>query len=106
MFAGTDISVTDGNEGVTNPLSSYEGSYRLRFKQSNGSYATSYRFDNQNVGQQSSLAARDTIGPLGSIQVEGFYNTQQGTVTLLFRIDGYAAKPGRVELQDVRYAVY
>ena len=51
------------------------------------------------------------------IELDGFYNSKQGTITLRFQTSvprtaeaGFkvqsAQKPGRVELQDVRYAVY
>ena len=105
-FAATDISVSASTEGLANPLSAYEGSYRLRFKQNNRTYADSYTFDNQNVGQQSALITDGAIGPLFAMTVEGFYNSQQGTVTFLFSAGGFPAKPGDVQLEDVRYAVY
>ena len=88
-----------------------------------------YIFDNEVVGQQGSLRIfsgnnNNVItgpGPLESIELDGFYNAKQGTITLRFRQEYWAlggtptiprtlgpiaAKPGRVELQDVRYAVY
>jgi subtilisin-like proprotein convertase family protein len=121
-FIGTDINRT----GID---SDYEGTYALQFKKADGSFtdgniAETRVFDNENVGQQSSLRNfsgddRNVIpgpGGLEPIQIDGFYNTKQGTITLRFRqayqtTDGriagaIGAKPGRVELQDVRYAVY
>ena len=115
-FTGTDIDRT----GID---SDYEGTYALQFKKADGSLTDAtddndkYRvFDNENVGQQSSLRRNGNPGPLEPIELTGFYNSKQGTITLRFQQayqgnDGFIAgaigqKPGRVELQNVRYAVY
>lgn len=94
-FAGTDTP-TD----PTRVLGT--GFYNLKFLGPTG-YQDTYTFNPQYVGQQGALVGNNLTGSPGALTVEGFYNVETGVITLLFSGPG---KPGRVDLADVRYAVY